>query len=113
MSNLQSEIATAPTGATVMSDALIKSTYLTLVENNTQESVSALPVASVIPSLNAGIRTELEAYAINFEKCYINVAGSTPLTAGECIVFVFFYESFNQGEIRAEQARKYKAASKC
>lgn len=82
-----------------------KHMFLTLVQNNTQEELSSIPLIEAQPSLNNGRRLVLNGMYVDFPNSYINFpnSGYTPVV-GEEIFMTFFYAPITYEEYRKIQA---------
>lgn len=56
------------------------------------EEVYLMPLFSFVAGLNAGVIREFANKQINLTKSYVTILDATNLTAGESVVFNFYYQ---------------------
>lgn len=57
-----------------------------------RENFIALPLSTLIRTLNGGIYTKFPAIMIDWSKSYVTVSNTTGLTAGQAIALSVYYE---------------------
>lgn len=83
--------ADSPTGRPLVSNAAIRSSYITLKQNN-DEVIMDHPLSDFL--LQAGDRTirQLNMCSMNPQKSEITVSDTSLITSGESIILQFIYE---------------------
>lgn len=88
-----SQVANTPSGAAVISQAILQGAFITLVgEENNREIISKMPLSSLLAANNNGHVREFDMPMINPSKCYITFGNTTGLVANSVIPFAFYYE---------------------
>lgn len=90
-----SEVTKSPTtGRTVVADAILQKSYLTLVaKSNDEETIYKLPLAALVAADNSGRLRLFNIPRINVTKCYITVADTTSLVNNTIWLLGFHYVS--------------------
>lgn len=77
-------------GKTVLSDAIQKKAFLTLVSNDTSTPVKRLPLETFYADQKFMI--ELDGIEVDVRKSFIELQDRTGVNNGDCFVVTFFYD---------------------
>ena len=85
-----SELTTAPSGATVVGTST--GIAVTLRDNQKKEFMYQVPYYTLIRSNNAGLIVMMKPRIINLTDCYISVTNTTGLSVDEVAAFNLYYD---------------------
>jgi hypothetical protein len=84
------QLATSPNNKAIITALGSLNLVLTLVVNETEE-IYQIPYYTLISANNAGLIREFANKRINLVKSYITILNTTNLTAGQSVIFNFYY----------------------
>ena len=84
------QLATSPNAKTIIPAAAATGIVLTLVVDETEE-LYQIPYYTLISGNNAGLIREFANKRINLVKSYATILNITSLTAGNSLIFNFYY----------------------
>jgi len=86
------ELSVSPSGKTSIAAADVVNITVTLKDSENLEFVYQMPLYDLIRSNNAGFITILQPRLINLTDCYIELNATSGISAGEVVLFNFFYD---------------------
>lgn len=86
------QLATVPTGQTVIPAATVDQIVVTLVDNQKKEFVYQMPIYSLVRSLNGGFVVMVEPRIINLTNCYVQITDNSGLSANQVVPFNFYFD---------------------
>jgi hypothetical protein len=84
------QLATSPNNKTIIPATSAQGIVLTLVVDETEE-LYQIPYYTLISGNNAGLIREFANKRINLVKSYATILNTTGLTAGNSLIFNFYY----------------------
>lgn len=84
------QLATSPNQKTIVSAAASVNVVMTFVVDETEE-IYQIPYYTLISSNNAGLIREFANKRINLVKSYATILNVSGLSAGESLIFNFYY----------------------
>lgn len=104
------EILFTPNGETLEDP---RGCFMTLIENNTDEVFSQIPLAEAMPQLNNGNMLEFNGLFVNFPKSYIEFSQAFTPTVGRAIFLVFYFAPISFKEWEANQKLAFPNKISC
>lgn len=86
-----SQVATSPNLKTTISSAAMLGIVLTFVVNETEE-IYQIPYFTLNAASNSGLIRDFANKRINLVKSYATILNTTGLTAGQSLLFNFYYK---------------------
>jgi hypothetical protein len=88
----EDQLAQTPSGEAVIDTADANQVVLTLMDTDKNQFIYNCPIISLIRENVGGFVTIFKPRLINLNDCYIQLTDATGITAGENVVFNFYYE---------------------